>query len=370
MNLYEIRLSRVRTAMHEHGLDTLILTPGAAMRYLAGFSETGHERLLALIIPDDQPWLFVTPALNASQVRANPAGIGDVRVWDDAQGWQGLLREICTDLTLDIGILGLDDDMPARFSLAMQEIMPTTLLKLASPVFGPLRAVKDTSELAAMQHAADATDALIAPAYAACVPGASERDIAAAIQNTLASLGAEASFDAIVATGANGASPHHHMGKSKLQPGDIVVLDFGARVDGYHGDITRVVAVGHASDEARRVYDIVYQAQAAAFAAVRPGASGHDIDAAARQVIANAGYGEFFIHRTGHGIGLDDHETPFIVAGNRSKLLPGNCFSIEPGIYLPGKFGVRLENIVCVTEDGTARAFNQPISPTLPILER
>jgi Xaa-Pro aminopeptidase len=368
MNLYDKRLSRVRTAMHEHGLDTLILTPGAAMRYLSGFSETGHERLLALIIPDDQPWLFVTPALNASQVRANPAGIADVRVWDDTQGWQTLLREICTDLTLDIGILGLDDDMPARFSLAMQEIMPTTLLKLASPVFGPLRAVKDTGELAAMQHAADATDALIAPAYAACIPGASEQDVAAAIQNGLARLGAEASFDAIVGTGANGASPHHHTGKSKLQSGDIVVLDFGAQLDGYHGDITRTVAVGSASDEARRVYDIVYRAQAAAFDAVRPGASAHDVDAAARRVITDAGYGEFFIHRTGHGIGLDDHETPFIVAGNRGKLLPGNCFSIEPGIYLPGKFGVRLENIVFVTEDGTARAFNQPIAPEMPLL--
>lgn len=368
MNLYDIRLSRVRTAMHEHGLDTLILTPGAAMRYLSGFSETGHERLLALIIPDDQPWLFVTPALNAAQVRANPAGIADVRVWDDTQGWQTLLRELCTDLTLDIGILGLDDDMPARFSLAMQEIMPTTLLKLASPVFGPLRAVKDTQELAAMQHAADATDALIAPAYAACVPGASERDVAAAIQNSLARLGAEASFDTIVGAGANGASPHHHTGKSKLQAGDVVVLDFGAQLDGYHGDITRTVAIGSASDEARRVYDIVYQAQAAAFDAVCPGATGHDVDAAARRVIADAGYGEFFIHRTGHGIGLDDHETPFIVAGNRGKLLPGNCFSIEPGIYLPGKFGVRLENIVFVADDGTARAFNQPIAPELPLL--
>lgn len=368
MNLYEKRLSRARTAMHEHGLDTLILTPGAAMRYLSGFSETGHERLLALIIPDDQPWLFVTPALNASQARANPAGITDVRVWDDTQGWQGLLREICTDLTLDIGIIGLDDDMPARFSLAMQEIMPTTLLKLASPVFGPLRAVKDTGELAAMQHAADATDALIAPAYAACTVGATERDIAAAIQNTLAALGAEASFEAIVGTGANGASPHHHTGKSKVQRGDIVVLDFGAQMDGYHGDITRTVAVGSASDEARRVYDIVYHAQAAAFDAVQPGATGHDIDAAARRVITDAGYGEFFIHRTGHGIGLDDHETPYIVAGNRGKLLPGHCFSIEPGIYLPGKFGVRLENIVFVTEDNTARAFNQPIAPELPLL--
>lgn len=368
ITLYEKRLSRARTAMHEHGLDTLILTPGAAMRYLTGFSETGHERLLALVVPDDQPWLFITPALNAAQVRINPAGVTDVRVWDDGQGWSALLRDICTELTLDIGILGLDDDMPARFALAVQEIMPTTLLRLAGPVFAGLRATKDAGELAAMQHAAEATDALIPTAYDACRPGAAELDVAAAIGGALARAGAEASFPPIIGAGANGANPHHHTGKTKIKRGDIVVLDFGAKWDGYHGDITRTIAIGTATDEARRVYDIVYRAQQAATNAVRPGASGHDIDAAARRVITDAGYGEFFIHRTGHGIGLDDHEPPYIVAGNRGKIVPGNCFSIEPGIYLPGKFGVRLENIVAVTEDGTARVLNAPIAPELPLL--
>ena len=367
MNLYEKRLSRVRTAMHENGLDTLILTPGAGMEYLTGFSEPG-SRFLALIVPDDQPWLFVTPALNAEQARQNPAGITDVRVWDDAQGWETMLGQLCKDLMLDIGIVGLDDEMPARFTLKIQELMPTALLKLAGTALSPLRSVKDTLELAALQRAADATDTLIPIAYAACQVGASELEVALALGQSIARGGFQDSFAPIIGAGPNGASPHHNTGKTKIKHGDVVILDFGAKADGYHGDITRTVAVGEASEEAKRVYDVVYQAHQAAVAAVRPGATAHDIDAAARKVIADAGYGEFFIHRTGHGIGLDDHEAPYILAGNYTPLQPGHCFSIEPGIYLPGKFGVRLENILTVKDDGTAHVFNEAIPPEILVL--
>jgi Xaa-Pro aminopeptidase len=367
MNLYEKRLSKVRTAMHENGLDTLILTPGAAMRYLTGFAEYG-SRFLALVIPDDQPWLFVTPTLNAGQTRQNAAGVTDIRVWDDSQGWEAVLGPLLKDLMLDIGIVGLDDEMPARFVLKLQELMPTALLKTAGTALSPLRSVKDTLELAALQHAAEATDALIPIAYAACRIGASEMEIGLAIQQAIARGGFADSFAPIVGAGPNGASPHHNTGKTKVKTGDVVILDFGAMADGYHGDITRTVAVGEASDEAKRVYKIVYGAYSAGVAAVKPGATAHDIDAAARKVIADAGYGEFFIHRTGHGIGLDDHEAPYMLAGNYTPLQPGHCFSIEPGIYLPGKFGVRLENIVTVQEDGTAHVFNESIPPELPIL--
>ncbi|BDI30019.1 dipeptidase [Capsulimonas corticalis] len=368
MNIYEQRLSRVRTEMALQGLDTLILTPGAAMRYLTGFSEEGYERLLALIVPDDQPWLFITPAINAEQVRANPAGVTDVRVWDDAGGWETLLAEVFVDLTLDIGIVGLDESMPARFALKIQGLAPTTLLKLAGSAIEPLRAAKDTLELAAMQHAADVTDSLIPIVYDACKIGATERSVALAIETSLNERGHTTSFGSIIGAGANGALPHHHTGKTRIKSGDVMVLDFGAKVDGYCGDITRVAAIEHASDEAKRVYEIVYAAHQAAVAAVQPGATGHDVDAAARKVIADAGYGDFFLHRTGHGIGLEDHESPYIVEGNRIKLQPGNCCSIEPGIYLPGKFGVRLENIFTVTEDGAARVFNEAIAPEIPIL--
>jgi len=368
LTAYDERLARVRDGMKAQGLATLILTPGAAMSYLTGFSEAGHERLIALIVPSTDARLFITPSLNAAQVRANPAGIGDVRVWDDAQGWESLLSEVIVDLTLDIGVVAVDDDMPARFALKIQQLMPTTPLRLASSAFAPLRAAKDTLELAALQHAADATDALIPVAFAACAAGATEMSVSLALQKALGEAGHESSFDSIVAAGQNGSSPHHHTGKTKMKTGDVVVLDFGARVEGYCGDITRVCALGKASDEARRVYDIVYRAHQAGVAAVDAGATAHDVDSAARRVIADAGYGEFFLHRTGHGIGLECHEAPNIVGGNRTPLQPGHCFSIEPGIYLPGKFGVRLENIVTVTESGSARVLNQAIPPELPIV--
>ncbi len=367
MNLYEKRLSRVRTAMHENGLDTLILTPGAAMRYLTGFSEQG-SRFLALVIPDDQPWCFLTPALNAEQARQNPAAISDIRVWDDAEGWETRMGEISKDLMLDIGIVGVDDEMPARFLLKLEEMMPTTLFKPAGSALSPLRAVKDTLELASLQHAADATDALIPLVYDACKPGASELEISLALQQQIAREGRELSFTPIVGAGANGAVPHHNTGKTRVKTGDVIILDFGAMVDGYHGDITRTVAVGEATDEARWVYDVVYRAQQAAIDAVQPGATAHAVDAAARNVIEDAGFGDFFIHRTGHGIGLDDHEAPYMLAGNYAQLQPGHCFSIEPGIYLPGKFGVRLEVIVTVDEDGRARVFNQPNEPELLVV--
>ena len=367
MNLYEKRLSLVRTAMHENGLDTLVITPGAAMQYLTGFSEPG-SRFLALLIPDDKPWLFVVPSLNAEQARRNPAGISDVRAWDDGTGWEPVLAPLAKELMLDIGIVGIDDDMPARFVLKLQELMPTALFRPAGMALAPLRSRKDALELASLQRAADATDALIPVAYAACQAGTSEREIASAIGQAIAQGGHADSFAPIVGAGANGASPHHNTGTTKIKTGDVVILDFGAMTDGYHGDITRTVVVGAASDEDKRVYAAVYAAYCAGVAAVQPGATAHDVDTAARTVIADAGYGEFFIHRTGHGIGLDDHETPYIMAGNYTKLLPGHCFSIEPGIYLPGHFGVRLENIVTVQEDGTARVLNEAIPPEIVVV--
>ena len=366
-NLYEKRLSLVRTAMHENGMDTLIITPGAAMRYLTGFSEPG-SRFLALIVPDDQPWLFVVPALNAEQARQNPAGVTDIRVWDDAEGWEAVMGPLAKELMPGSGTVGLDDEMPARFVLKLQELMPAALLKLAGSALAPLRSCKDALELASLQQAAEATDALIPIAYTACKPGASEIEVASAIGQAIARGGWADSFAPIVGAGVNGASPHHNTGTTQIKTGDVVILDFGAMTDGYHGDITRTVAAGTASEEARRVYEIVYAAYSAGVAAVQPGATAHDVDTATRKVIADAGYGEFFIHRTGHGIGLDDHETPYILAGNYTPLLPGHCFSVEPGIYLPGKFGVRLENIVTVQEDGTARVLNEPISPEIVVL--
>ena len=365
---YAQRRQAVQAAMQENGLDGLVITPGAAMLYLTGFSEPG-SRFLALVAACSKPWAFVVPALNAGQARANPAGITEIRAWDDAGGWAAVFAPLAQELGLagEVGI-GVDDEMPARFALALQELLPSAKMSVAGAVLAPLRSRKSADEIAALSRAAAATDALIPIAYAACKPGASERDIARAIGQAIAEASHTDSFAPIVGAGVNGASPHHNTGLTQVKTGDVVILDFGAMTDGYHGDITRTVAVGEASDEARRVYEAVYQAYAAGVAAVQPGALASDIDAAARRVITDAGYGDYFIHRTGHGIGLDDHETPYMMAGNKTLLQPGHCFSIEPGIYLPGRFGVRLENIVTVSEDGAAQVLNEAISPEIVVL--
>jgi Xaa-Pro aminopeptidase len=369
MNIYQQRLIRLKETMAARNIDALILTPGASMRYLTGFSEDGYERLLALLVTaSGTAPIFITPTLNADQVRANLAGIADVRAWNDAQGWQSTVAKIAQEWGLGDKDVALDEDMPARFSLPLATICPYAKWTLAGNVLTPLRAVKDAAELDAMQRAADATDALLPSVYTACQVGTPESEIAQVIHSQIARDGHEASFAPIVGAGKNGAMPHHHTGPTPLQTGDVLVLDMGVKVDGYCGDITRTVALGNTSDEAKRIYEIVHRAYQAGIEAVRPGATGEDVDAAARRVIENAGYGEYFVHRTGHGIGLDDHEPPFIVAGNTTSLQPGECFSIEPGIYLPGKFGVRLENIVTMQEDGTARVFNEAIPAELRTL--
>jgi Xaa-Pro aminopeptidase len=367
MDRYKHRLQNVHQSMVTWGIDTLVLTPGAAMRYLSGFREEGFERLLALIVPDDRECLFITPALNAQQVRQNPAGISDIRVWDDGHGWEDCLKDVAFDLDLNIGIVGVDENMTARFLLKMQDLLPTALFKSAGQIFTECRIQKDQGELASLQHAGEISDRATIAAHAATSTGVSEMEIALAIDNAIALEGASNSFDSIVATGPNSALPHHSPGSRKCREGDIITLDFGARFDGYCGDITRVVSLGPADDEAHKVYDVVYRAHQAARDAARPGSTAHAVDMAARSVIVDAGYGEFFIHRTGHGIGLDDHEEPNIVSGSHQKLKPGMCFSIEPGIYLPGNFGVRLENIYTITNDG-CRSFNEEISPTLQAL--
>jgi Xaa-Pro aminopeptidase len=368
MNTYQQRLNRLRTVLRDQGIDSLILTPGAGMRYIAGFSTEGHERLICLIVPKNGDCVFITPALNADQVRTNPAGFADVRAWNDEEGWAPTVRKAASDLGLNGQVIAVDPLMHARFLLGFEEIVSNAKFRSAGDLLGDARIAKDAEEIAAMKRAAQITDEIIPVAFAACVPGVSELDVQLAMEGAIYGRGAELSFNPIIGTGSNSALPHHHTGSRKLSTGDVVVLDFGAALDGYHGDITRTVAIGQASDEAKRVYEVVYAAHMAALNAAREGVTCESVDSAARGVIEEAGYGQYFIHRTGHGIGLEVHEYPNMVAGNKQILKPGMCFSIEPGIYLTDKFGVRLENIVTIAEGGRAVPLNTTISPTLPVL--
>ena len=368
MNLYEKRLSRVRTAMHENGLDTLILTPGAAMRYLSGFSEPG-SRFLALVVPDDQPWLFVTPALNAGQARQNPAEVSDVRIWDDAQGWETLLATLSKDLMLDIGIVGLDDDMPARFALKIQELMPTATAEAGGVGAGDAAGNQGrfgTGRLAAR----GGRDGRSHSRRLRGVPGRGERD--GGQPRHRAEHCARRLSGLVLAHHRGGAergvaAPQHgpHEGEARRRRHSGLRRDGGRLPRRHHPHRCRRRGVGRGP---ARLRCRLPRASGGRRRRSKPGATAHDVDAAARSVIADAGYGEFFIHRTGHGIGLDDHEAPYMLSGNYTKLLPGHCFSVEPGVYLPGKFGVRLENILTVKDDGAAHVFNEAIPPELLVL--
>lgn len=365
MNLYQQRIARLQQAMQEAGLSAAVFAPTDNMRYLTGWAEPGHERLIALFVPAQGDPAFVLTSLNVEQARHNPAGIADVRAWYDATGWQETVRQLLAEWGIE-GVIAIDDEMQSVHLLGLQQISAQARFTAAGDLMASLRQVKTEEELDALARSAAITDAV----YAECLPllreGMTERELQESVALAYKKRATVPAF-AIVCFGPNSALPHHHTGDARLKRGDIVILDIGCVVDGYYSDITRTLAFGEAEAEAKRVYELVYQAHRAAFDAVRPGQTCEAVDRAARAVIEAAGYGPQFIHRTGHGIGLSGHEPPSIVEGNATPLQKMMCFSVEPGIYLPGRFGIRIENIVTVTETG-ARYLNADPPATLPVV--
>jgi Xaa-Pro aminopeptidase len=362
---YERRLKRAAAAMDKGGVDAVLLTPGADMFYFSGF-EHGHamKRLLALAIRRDGTAGWIVPAMNESQVREHALPDQPVRPWSDAETYLPALREAVSGMKS----VAFDDEARAAFLLDLLEAAPGVRVRKASGILGPLRVRKDAAELELMRAAGRTVDETIPEAIALCRPGRTEAEIDADLRKALLRRSPESQVAfTIVASGPNGALPHHDTGSRRLERGDVVILDFGTRREGYHSDITVTCAVGEPADpEARKVYRVVWEAQQKALDAVRPGVPCEEVDRAARDHIAAAGYGDYFIHRTGHGLGLQVHEEPFIVGGNRQPLEEGMVFSVEPGIYLPGRFGVRLEVIAGVAADGVS-LINAPRVSELPI---
>lgn len=355
------RISRLAGKLNEGGYDAFFAWHPVSMTYLQGFGEAGHERFLTLAVRSTGEVVMICPSLSETQARRS--GIADVRSWRDGEDPLALFAQLAEEWGIKTGILAVDNDLPAHMLLSMQEVLPAALFKPGQEFLSSLMRVKSSDELELMEKAAAIADDSYAAGRAAIKSGATEREVAQALLTEMRRLGGTNPW-AIVAAGKNGAEPHHESDDTPIQNGDVIVLDFGCQFGGYCSDITRCVSCGEASEEARNVYEIVLRAHDAARNAVAPGVTGSEVDSAARKVIENAGYGEFFVHRTGHGIGMNGHEAPNIVNSNNSPLEVGNCFSIEPGIYLPGKFGVRLENIYTVDENG-ARSFNAQISATL-----
>jgi D-alanyl-D-alanine dipeptidase len=346
------RLDRAARAAADAGLDGLVVTPGADLRYLAGYQPiVVTERLTALVVVAGREPVLVVPSLERPDAERSPAA-ALVRLVDWADGTEPYTEVAAL---LGAGRFGISDAAWAAHVLALQRAEPAVELVALSEALPTLRAVKEPEELDALARAAAAADAAFADLLRVPFGGRAEREVAGDLREALLAHGHDTVEFTLVASGPNGANPHYEDDSRTIEQGDLVVLDFGGRVDGYYSDITRTVAVGEPSAEQREVYDVVRAAQQAGVDAVAPGVACEDVDRAARAVIEEAGYGERFIHRTGHGIGAEVHEPPYIVAGNRLTLEPGMTFSVEPGIYLPGRFGVRVEDIVAVTEDGVRR---------------
>jgi Xaa-Pro aminopeptidase len=358
------RLTRARDATHAAGLEALLLTPGPDLRYLLGIAGESHERLTCLVIPADGDPALVVPALERPGLDGTPVvDLGlEVAEWADGEDPYALAATLLHRSGSAAMRTAVGDAMPAAHVLGLRAALPDRTQELASTVLAPLRMRKDAAEIAALAVAGQAIDRVHARMGEWLRVGRTEAQVGADVAAAIVAEGHTAAAFVIVGSGPNGASPHHDVSDRVVRPGDLVVVDIGGPTpEGYFSDCTRTYTMGEPAhpDVAAR-YAVLQAAQDAAVAAVAPGTTAQSVDAAARIPISDAGLGDRFIHRTGHGIGLEVHEQPYIVTGNDLVLDQGMAFSIEPGIYLPGRWGARIEDIVAVTEDGVERFNTRP----------
>jgi Xaa-Pro aminopeptidase len=350
------RLAAAARAAGEAGLSALLLTPGPDLRYLTGYDASQLERLTCLAVSSAGDPFLVVPRLELPAAQASPAGgIGlEIIAWEETDDPYALVAARLGDPAA----VGLADRMWALMALRFRDALPGARQDLASLALRAMRSRKSPQEVAALLAAGQAIDRVQASVPGWLKPGRTERDVAADICDAIVAQGHVRADFAIVGSGPNAASPHHTASGRVLRAGDAVVVDIGGTMpSGYCSDCTRTYVIGEPQRDFAAYYQVLKEAQDAACAAVRPGITAEAVDAAAREPITAAGYGEYFVHRTGHGIGLEVHEDPYIVAGNTEKIEPGHAFSVEPGIY-PGPHGARIEDIVVCTEQGCQRLNN------------
>lgn len=354
------RLDRARAGLRRVGADALLVGVGADLRYLTGYTAHALERLTLLVLPVDGPPALVVPRLESMAAAGSPqveAGLVEVVAWEETDDPYRLVATRLAHAGQAQRLL-VDTALPARHLLALQAAVRGASFGLATEVMRDLRIVKGADEIELLRRAAHAADRVVAQIAARRLIGRTEANVSREVRERLVAEGHEAASFAIVGSGPNGASPHHEAGDRVIQAGDPIVLDIGGTLQGYGSDITRMLWVTGGAPEHRptddflRVFDAVHRAHAAATQAVRPGITGAVLDAVARAVLRDAGLGDAFIHRLGHGIGLEAHEDPYLVASNDQPIEIGHAFSIEPGAYLAGQFGVRIEDIVVCGPDG------------------
>ena len=359
------RIAAARRLAAETGLDALLVGVGPDLDYLAGYRAMPLERLTMLVVPVSGPTTLVAPRLEAAPARLSPAlagGFVEIATWEETDDPVALVERLLVEaLARPAGSLvrlGISDRLWAMHVLRIAERFPSARLESAGPVLGQLRMIKDADEIDLLRLAAEAADRVVEQIAAGPLIGRTEADVALEVRERLLAEGHELAEFSIVGSGPNSASPHHEASDRVIRAGEPIVLDIGGTLGGYGSDTTRTLWVtggdpANGPDEAfLHLFAVLRAAQSRATAAVRPGVSCEGIDATARAIIDAEGYGEQFIHRTGHGIGLEGHEEPYLVAGNPEPLRPGMAFSVEPGIYFEGRYGARLEDIVVCGADG------------------
>jgi Xaa-Pro aminopeptidase len=353
---FKDRRGRAAAKLAELQCAALLLSPGPDLFYLTGYQVFASERLTCLVLSPDGRAKLICPELEAPRVARSAPDI-EQAIWAETDDPFALAARLVGDVPGDIAIA---DQMWAAFVLRLEGSLRGRSFRVASEITRELRARKDPFEREALRAASEAADRAYTRVLAEPFAGRTEREVGDSLAALLRAEGHDEVGFTIVGSGPNGASPHHQTGERRIGTGDTVVLDFGGGRRGYRSDITRTVHVGASIDrEEQRVHDVVRRSQEAGYAAARKDATAESVDAASRAVIDEAGYGRYFIHRTGHGIGLEGHEHPYLVRGNRELLEPGMAFSIEPGIYLEGRFGVRIEDIAIIDDDGNVTPLNQ-----------
>jgi Xaa-Pro aminopeptidase len=353
--MFSERVTQTRKRMADVGVDVLLLSVGPDLPYLTGYEAMPLERLTMLVLPREGDATLVVPRLEAPRVVERP-GVFTIQTWEETDDPIEVVAGLCGAA----GVAAIGDRTWARFLVDLSARIPSTTFRKGGEVMGPLRAVKDDAEIAALRSAGAAADRVATQLQHGDIPlvGRTEAQVSADLSRRLLAEGHTHVGFAIVAAGENAASPHHEPTGRAIGAGEVVLCDFGgtypdAEGVGYSSDITRCVWTGgDPPAEFRELYSVLLDAQTEAVAAATVGTPCEDVDGVARRIITDGGFGDYFIHRTGHGIGIEGHEDPYIVGGNREALVAGHAFSVEPGIYLPGRFGARIEDIVVATESG------------------